>query len=264
MIALLTDFGDTDPFVGVMKGVMLGINPELTIVDLTHGIEPQDIGQAAFILKTSLSYFPPGTLFVVVVDPGVGGSRKIVYVRCEKVEFLAPDNGVLYPSLQHHRPLRIIEVKNTDYFLKPVSRTFHGRDIFAPVAAHLSRGLKPEFLGDPLSPEDLGKGSFPQPYQDPEGIWHGEVVHIDRFGNLITNFSQSQIHLKDNARLELEIKNVKIQNIAKNYEAGEGKPAVLMNSFDTLEIVLAQGSAAEFFKIKKGERVRLTCRMSSC
>jgi len=263
IIALLTDFGENDPFVGVMKGVMLSLNPHVTIVDLTHGIPPGDIGEAAFILKTSLAYFPKGTLFVIVVDPGVGSERKILYAKTSSFEFLAPDNGVLQFILEESSPIELIHVQNSDYFLHPVSHTFQGRDIFAPVAGHLSKGLDPKKLGPVLAKEKLVSFPFPKAYRDRNGIWHGEVIYIDRFGNLITNFFHPEIDLQKNAIEEIGIKDMKVRDFVKNYREQEGRPVVLMNSFDAIEIAFSQGNAATFFNVKKGEKVTLKCRTSS-
>jgi len=187
IIALLTDFGLNDNFVGVMKGVIYHINPEVKIVDLSHQIESHNIHEAAFLLKSSYPYFPEGTVFLIVVDPGVGSERKSVIVETEKYLFVAPDNGVL-SFLMERDMKRIIQITNEEYFLKPVSRTFHGRDIFAPVAAYLSKGEKVEKFGSQT--RKIEKLTFPEP-QVKNNRLVGEVIYVDRFGNPITNINQN-------------------------------------------------------------------------
>jgi S-adenosylmethionine hydrolase len=183
-IALLTDFGTTDTYVGVMKGVMLGIAPQLQFVDLTHAIQPQNVRQAAFALLNSYRFFPSGTLFLVVVDPGVGGTRKPLSVRTENYLFVAPDNGVLSYVLREAGTTEIIELNNPDYHLATVSHSFHGRDIFAPVAAHLASGVALDRIGVPLAQPVM----LPEPTLRVEGKRvNGEVMHIDHFGNVITS-----------------------------------------------------------------------------
>jgi S-adenosylmethionine hydrolase len=264
MIVLLTDFGSKDPFVGIMKGVMLSYHPTLSIVDLTHDISPQDVAEAAFVLKTSLAYFPKATLFVVVVDPGVGTNRKIIYVETSRHRFLAPDNGILGWVLEEENPVRILEVKNSKYFLKPISNTFHGRDIFAPVAAHLAVGLNPEELGPALRLEDLVSSPLPKPVQEKDGSWRGHVIYIDRFGNLITNLWQSLLHLKGDEKVELFLKGKTFKGFAKAYGNNhQNGGIVLLNSFNTVEVAVSHGNAAVAYGVKKGEEVVLRCLTSS-
>ncbi len=260
MIVLMTDFGLTNPFVGVMKGVILGISPNSRMVDLTHDISPQDVAEAGFILKTSYFYFPQGSLFVIVVDPGVGTKRKIVYMETENHRFLAPDNGILTTLFPEEKPVKTIEVKNSAYFLKPVSSTFHGRDIFAPLAAYLDQGIKPEELGDLLDPNALVHSPAPRPKKDKDGNWHGEIVYIDRFGNLITNLSGALVPSKEKA--EILIKERILKGLNETYSELSAVPSALLNSFHTIEIAVNHGSAEEFLNVKKGEKVILKCPMS--
>lgn len=183
-ITLTTDFGADDWFVGAMKAVILGIHPRASVVDLTHGIAPGDLRAGAFALMAGCRYFPKGTVHVAVVDPGVGGPRRAIAARTANGFFVGPDNGVLSWALRLEKIETIRLLENRDYFLDPVSRTFHGRDIFAPVAAHLSRGLPVRRLGREL--EDYVRLPWPQATKRP-GQVRGEVVHLDRFGNAITN-----------------------------------------------------------------------------
>ena len=184
IITLTTDFGMSDAFVGAIKGVILGINPNAQIVDVSHEIPPQDIDRAAFVVKSAASCFPKGTIHVVVVDPGVGTERPVLAVRTEGGVFLAPDNGVLKYIFAGHPGAEVFNVTRSEYFRGRVSRTFHGRDIFAPVAAHLSKGLAPEKLGSPFA--DFERGSVARPVRSPNRI-AGVIIAFDRFGNGITN-----------------------------------------------------------------------------
>ncbi len=256
----MTDFGIRDPFVGIMKGVIEKIAPALHVSDLTHAIPPQNIQVGAFILSASFRYFPERTLFVAVVDPGVGSARRIIYAETPKYRFLAPDNGLLGMIFDEEEPTQVVEVSNSKYFLHPTSHTFHGRDIFAPVAAYLSRGVKPEELGPTINPGDLSPLPFTKPYQDEKGEWHGEIVYIDQFGNLITNFSQNQLGLNGKETVELRVKNRAVKGLAESYTQGNGEPIVVLDSFGTLEIALFKGSAQDFLNVKQGEKVSLRCQ----
>jgi S-adenosylmethionine hydrolase len=186
IITLTTDFGPSSPYAAAMKGVVLSINPAATLVDLTHGIRPQDVAQAAVVLDDVAERFPPGTIHVAVVDPGVGTDRAIVYARIRGQQYVCPDNGLLSRLARRSAPERIIRLENPAYWLTPVSATFHGRDIMAPVAAHLSLGLDPGLLG---ARADLaGRLDWPEPRQSADRI-DGVVLEIDSFGNLITNIT---------------------------------------------------------------------------
>ncbi|MEP7294036.1 MAG: SAM-dependent chlorinase/fluorinase, partial [Chloroflexota bacterium] len=187
LIALLTDFGTTDTYVGVMKGVMLGIAPDIQLVDLTHAIQPQNIRQAAFLLLNSYRFFPPETVFLVVVDPGVGSSRRALAVRAGQYTFVAPDNGVLSYVLDELSECQTVELTNPDYQLSGASNTFHGRDIFAPAAAHLAAGVPLDTLGAPVDPPVI----LPDPSLVVAGKHViGEVLHIDHFGSAVTSIGQ--------------------------------------------------------------------------
>lgn len=183
-IALLTDFGTTDIYVSVMKGVMHGISPDIQIIDISHSIEPQNIKQAAFSLLNAYQYFPVGTIFVVVVDPGVGSQRRAVAVQSGGYVFVAPDNGVLsYVLADLHDDMQAVELNNSAYHLAVVSRTFHGRDVFAPVAAHMAVGVRLDELGDRV--EKLVEfAGLPMTIEG--SLARGEVAHIDQFGNVVT------------------------------------------------------------------------------
>lgn len=258
VVTLLTDFGLRDPFVGVMKGVMLEINPALQIVDLCHQVEPQNVRQAAFMLMTSCGYFPRGTIHVAVVDPGVGTHRNILACRTDHYYFLVPDNGLLGPTLQRH-PLRAcVAVSNEDFFRRPVSLTFHGRDIFAPVAAHLSRGLPLEELGPPASPAELLR--FPEPRQVDEGRVLGEVLYCDHFGNLITNIQEEDVRRisEDPAGVLITVGGTTIGGLSSAYAAE--RPGILLaiiGSTGFLEVAVNLGSAQELLGAEVGAPVEV-------
>ena len=186
IITLTTDFGSGSPYVAALKGVTLSVNPAATIVDITHEIRPQDIRQGAVVLDDVCERFPPDTIHVVVVDPGVGTDRAIVYAQIGRQHYVAPDNGLLCRLAERTAPARIIRLVNDKYWLTPVSSTFHGRDIMAPVGAQLSLGLDPSLLGPPL--ETLVELKWPEVVVEPDRIV-GQVSEIDSFGNLITNIS---------------------------------------------------------------------------
>lgn len=265
LITLLTDFGIQDEYVGVMKAVILSINPGATIVDITHHIEPQDITQAAYTLKAAHSYFPKGSVHVVVVDPGVGGARSILALRKNGCIFLAPDNGVLTFLIQNNAADEIFLVENRAYFLKSISNTFHGRDIFAPVAAHLSTGTALSKVGPEADPQTLIQTPFPQPYINPMHDLVGAIVAIDHFGNLITNIDTTALRQfrrsQDDLDLEIVIGNHIIKGLNPSYANTPPRAALaIINSRDQLEIALNGANAAEYLKARKGDPVTLRIR----
>ena len=263
VITLITDFGLADEYVGVMKGVMLSIHPQADIVDISHGIAPQNIHQAAFMLASAYPYFTAGTIHVVVVDPGVGTDRRIVCLQMKGYRFLAPDNGVLTRVLEQGPAESVWRVENPVYWLDHVSRTFHGRDIFAPVAAHLLNGLEGNQLGRELDSTRLMR----LPDMGPDIIGRGEIngciVTVDRFGNLITNIDAKTISGvktgKESNDLDLVMAGRQISGLSQNYDnKGEGQPLVLVNSRGYLEIAVNKGSATDIFKVGMGEPVKVT------
>jgi S-adenosylmethionine hydrolase len=275
LIALLTDFGTTDTYVGVMKGVMLDINPALQLVDLTHAIQPQNIKQAAFTLLNSYSFFPPGTVFLVVVDPGVGSERKPIAVRAGHWLFVAPDNGVLSYALRDIGHPEAAELENRIHRLKAVSNTFHGRDIFAPAAAHLTLDVSFDHLGQRVEPVML-----PEPRLVIEGNHiRGEVLHIDHFGNVVTSIglfnwdSPDQLILKPrfgtNPPLICPALSVEVSVSATNpphtrlsichtyAEVEKGEALALVGSSGYLELSVNQGDFAAQFGVHIGAPVEL-------
>ncbi|MDR4509663.1 MAG: SAM-dependent chlorinase/fluorinase [Candidatus Brocadiaceae bacterium] len=258
VIALLTDFGAQDAYVGIMKGVIAAINPQSSIIDICHSIPPQDIFQGAYLLYTAYKYFPKDTIHVAVVDPGVGSERDIVCVHTKDYLFLAPDNGILGFILPHERPQTIVRITNKKYFLPSPSTTFHGRDIFAPVAAHLSLGVKLQQLG--IETDHLNTLCLPMPRKKRKGGIEGEVIAIDRFGNLITNITKDYLKgLKCPQRnIGILIGKRKITGLGKSYaEANIGMPLALFGSSGFLEVSINQGNAGKYFKVEKGAKVAI-------
>lgn len=249
-----------DPFVGVIKGVIARLNPWAQVIDLTHLVSAQGVEEAAFLLASSYRYFPPGTIHVAVVDPGVGGKRKIVAMKAGGYTFLCPDNGLLTLILRKEEPLEMVEVKESKYFLPEVSATFHGRDIFAPVAARLALGFDLKCFGPPLK-EGLVELPFPRPLLNSHGHLLGEVIHIDRFGNLILNITHKDLlaHFGREA-VEVHIGSWRIEGVSTSYIQGEEKraPIALFGSTDHLEVALYGRSAQEELGLGKGERVRVS------
>ncbi len=261
IIALLTDFGTQDIYVGIMKGVILGICPNAQIVDLTHEIPPQDIEAGALALWGAFRFFPQGTVFCAVVDPTVGTNRKAVAVQTSSQFFVGPDNGLLWWAINDSEVLKVVELKNSAYFLPIVSKTFHGRDIFAPVSAHIAKGVSIDKFGPELSVEELRK--LP-PLRASFGTQTiiAQVVHIDRFGNAITNLRRSDFEswLKNigQNRWVATIRSLSFNSLNQSYgEVPEGEPLLIFNSYDLLEIAINLGNAAKMFGIGKGDQLEI-------
>jgi S-adenosylmethionine hydrolase len=254
IITLTTDFGLNDWFVGTMKGVVLRLNPRATVVDITHDVLSGDIWAGAFALAASYRFFPRRTVHVAVVDPGVGSERAAVAVRTADYFFVGPDNGVLSLALRRESVQAIHRLENEKYFLHPISRTFHGRDIFAPVAAHLSRGVACVKLGS--ARKDMERLDWPEIRQDRYGL-HGQVVYVDRFGNAITNVSNELFGQRHNpwtvwrGAKRLCVVEAFYQAVAK------GERVAVPGSTGFLEIAINGGNAALEFGLKKGSKLTL-------
>lgn len=258
IITLLTDFGIQDEYVGVMKGMIISINPAVTVIDVTHGIEPQNITAAAYALKAAYSFFPQGSIHVAVVDPGVGTQRGIVAVPCAGHIFLAPDNGILIPVLKEHSPEEGYLVENENLFNHPVSRTFHGRDVFAPVAAHLSQGLPLKALGPRMNPGRLKPLDVREPWIDESGTLEGRIVSVDRFGNLITNIGRGHLSTIKPGPLEIRVGNHVVSGMVDTYAQGrQGELMAIVGGRDCLEIAVNGGSARNMLNLAQGGIVRL-------
>jgi S-adenosylmethionine hydrolase len=258
IITLLTDFGAADVFVGSMKGVILGINPLAHIVDLTHDVRPHDIRSAAYLLHSAARYFPPGTIHVAVVDPGVGSERRPLLAFTAEQYFVAPDNGILSTLLATEFDVEIRELTNKQFFLGSIGSTFHGRDVFAPAAAWLSRGEPIESFG-PLI-ENIIRFDVPRARQE-NSILIGEIQHIDRFGNLITNVSKEDLVSFAGAemlKLQVCLRGGQIAGLSRCYaEAPAGELAALVNSDSWLEIFCNQDRAADRVKATVRDRVEV-------
>lgn len=264
IITLTTDFGFSDPFVGIMKGVMLRINPSLQVVDITHQIEPYNILEAALILGLYYSYYPPGTIHVVVVDPGVGSQRRPILAWTKDYYFIAPDNGVLSRVYQDSGFQGVRELTERQYFLEELSSSFHGRDVFSPVAAWLTTGLEQPTLGEKV--EDYVRLDIPQPKWVAENEIRGEIVYVDRFGNLTSNISEPMIRQKiasarERERVQIWMGPMEIDGIKRFY--AEGKPGELsatINSWGHLEVYMNLGNADQAMGGTKGQPIKITVR----
>ncbi len=253
LITLTTDFGIEDPFVGIMKGVIARINPRAIVVDLTHGIPAQNILAAAMTLRHAVKYFPQKTIHVVVVDPGVGSTRRPLLIAVDETYFIGPDNGVLSLAGEGRQPNRIVHLSNPAYYLKPTSGTFHGRDIFAPVAAYLSLGIAPEAFGETL--DDYIHIDPPEVVRAKRSVT-GEIVYIDGFGNLFTNIQEQDLTGLGGETLSIVLGELTIAGLALNYSTVEsGQPVALINSWGVLEIALNKGDVARRFSVRIGEKV---------
>ncbi|HUL00185.1 MAG TPA: SAM-dependent chlorinase/fluorinase [Nitrospirota bacterium] len=261
IITLTSDFGGRDAFTASIKGVILKINPQAQIVDLTHEVAPQDIWEAAFTLKSAYSFFPKGTVHLAVVDPGVGSNRRPVIVVTESYYFVGPDNGLFTLIYQEAERLRVHHITAAHYFLPNPGPTFHGRDVFAPVAAWLAKGIPSGNFGDEIT--DYMKLSVPVPKVAANTI-DGHVVHIDRYGNMITSISYKILRTlltesTDPGAVSISVGGREIKGLKKFYaEAAPGEPSAIINSDGVVEIFVFKQSARTILSGKRGEIVRLS------
>jgi S-adenosyl-L-methionine hydrolase (adenosine-forming) len=278
IITMITDFGLTDEYVGVMKGVILSHDPGIQIIDICHSLSPQSIEDAAYIIESTIAYFPDRTVHLVVVDPGVGSGRRIVICETAKQLFIGPDNGIFSLLLQNNLICTAYEVNNSDYFLDPVSNTFHGRDIMAPLAARIATGLNPAKAGVEITPESMFCIDLPQPVFDKDNNKiSGQIISIDRFGNLTTNIHARDLkklkgHLKKNTSAHKGISLAKtakspnsvIISMGNNHipgpfeyycQAEKNSGLAIIASRNYLEIAINQGSAAQFYNVEVGEKI---------
>ena len=282
LIVLTTDFGLTDPYVGVMKGVILGINPSVAVVDLTHQIQPQNILQASFTLATSYRFFPKEATHAIVVDPGVGTNRRAILLVTPHGRFIAPDNGVLsgvlgdYLGEMSPKPgiislptgLMAYSLTNPSYWLHPVSQTFHGRDVFAPVAAHLSMGVLPHDLGELI--REIVWLPAPKPFRQGNAI-DGEILMVDHFGNLVSNIPADMVSgllagmAVGDRSLRVEIKGIRISGLSRTFHddmltgasAASNNFVALLGSNGFLEVAFPDGNAASMLGVRAGEPLRV-------
>jgi S-adenosylmethionine hydrolase len=260
IITLTTDFGLNDHFVGTVKGVILNIFPEVEIVDICHSVQAFDVLDGALTIAQSYSYFPSGTVHMVVVDPGVGTARRPLLVTGDKHHFVAPDNGVLSMVYGREERLHIRHVTAEHYSLQPVSNTFHARDIFAPVAAWLAKGVDPEKFGEEIT--DFVRFNSPKPKSVDGGSLRGVVLKVDRFGNLVTNITPQDAPMLfgvDPVPFKISVGKHEITEIHPNYSEGSpGEVFAILGSMGYLEIASGRGSAAKIIGTGKGTEVMVS------
>ena len=260
LITLLTDFGDRDWFVAAMKGVILSIHPDARIVDLSHQIAPHRIDEAGYFLKSCYREFPEGTIHVVVVDPGVGSERRVIIVKSTRYFFLAPDNGVLTYIFDDEQPVEVREIDQRKFRRESPGHTFDGRDLFAPVAARLAKDETFESYGPVIG--DYRTFAIAQPRWE-QTILVGEIVYVDRFGNLISNLTQQHLERARSVamrrQLSIRIGGRIIEGVVNSYSEGmTEKPSALINSNGKLEIFLKEASAADLLQARRGGRIEVS------
>jgi S-adenosyl-L-methionine hydrolase (adenosine-forming) len=255
IITLTTDFGLRDHYVSAMKAVILGISPGVRLVDISHQIPPQDVMAGAWVVKNAAPYFPEGTIHLVVVDPGVGTERIPVALQLGEQFFVGPDNGV-FSLIAENNDYTACRLTDPSYWRENASNTFHGRDIFAPVAAHLANGVNLEKFGDAV--EKLVTYRWATPISDKDGI-QGWIVHIDRFGNLISNIPEELIQkLNLTGRLKIYVGNTILHQLVKSYGFVEdGEPAAYIGSSGMLEVAINKGNASEMLGVHKGAQISI-------
>src|SRR5213596_1217078 len=255
VIALLTDFGSKDHYAGTMKGVALGICPDATLVDISHDLPPHYVLGAALELAAAYKYFPAGTVFLVVVDPGVGSMRRGIAAEIGDYKFVAPDNGVLTAVVDDHAPKKVVELSERRYARPTVSRTFEGRDRFAPAAAWLAKGIELSALG--RSATAIHRLNIPQPTVDADRIL-GEVLRVDRFGNLITNIDRKSFDKVASGPLDIRVGTFQVSRVISTYaDASPGDICALFGSSDHLEIAANGTSAAAELSLGRGAPVQI-------
>ena len=253
VITLTTDFGLVDPFVGIMKGVIAGRAPGATVIDVTHGIPPQDVRAGALVLRHAVPYFPPGSVHVAVVDPGVGTERRALCVETATGWLVGPDNGVLSLAAPSAGVRRIVHLTEEGFFLSGRSATFHGRDVFAPVAAALAVGTAAVHLG--VEVHDMVRINLPAPRIDERTV-RGEVIYVDRFGNLVTNVERDTVDRVRHRQPTVRVAGKAVGSIVTAYGAiGRGDAGAVVNSWDLLEIAVRDGSARDRLGVGVGEPV---------
>ncbi|HWQ12786.1 MAG TPA: SAM-dependent chlorinase/fluorinase [Roseiflexaceae bacterium] len=263
IITITTDFGLADSYVGTMKGVMLGIAPGARLVDITHTVGPQEIHQAAYIVQTFYPYFPPGTVHLVVVDPGVGSDRRQIALVTPEAMFVAPDNGVLTYAWRDalarwgREQVAVYELAERRFWLPRISNTFHGRDIFSPVAAHLANGVPPSAMG-PWLP-GITEAALEQPAPGRSGELVGRIIHVDHFGNCITNIMPEHlVHAGMEGRITVQIIDQRIPGLYRTYaEGASGSLIALVGSSNRLELAVCNGNAARTLGVGIGDTVKI-------
>lgn len=257
IITLTTDYGTNDHLVGTLKGVILKINPDVNIVDITHNVTPYDLLDGALAIGSSYSYFPPRTIHVVVIDPGVGTDRRPLLVTAETQYFVAPDNGVLSLVYEREESILVRHANVEHYYLQPLSKTFHGRDIFAPVAAWLSKGSQAAAMGNEIT--DYKKFAMPRP-KTSDGVMKGVVLRVDSFGNLVTNFRPEYLPAAalETGAVQLQVGAQSVTRLVNTFAQGNpGEAFAYIGSNGFVEIGVNKGSAAKTLNAGRGVAVTL-------
>jgi len=257
IITLTSDFGLKDPYVAEMRAVVLSINSNVILVDVTHEIEKFNVRMGAFVLASAAPYFPRSTIHVAVVDPGVGTNRRPLLIQTKQGFLIGPDNGLLALAAKNQKAENIYAITNRKLMLPQISSTFHGRDIFAPAAAHLANGISPREFGPRI--QKIVIPEFAKMVRKKDSLV-GEVIHIDGFGNIVTNFSKKEIELLNiKNTIKVKLKNAELRlKLCRSYtDAEKGEPLAIIGSHDFLEIALNQGNAAKIFRTKSGNTVTL-------
>ncbi len=251
IITITTDFGQSDPYVAIMKGVILAINPSAKVVDITHQVQAGSIQEGAIIIKEAYKWFPKGTIHLCVVDPGVGGRRRPIMVLADNHFFVGPDNGLFWPIIELQRDIDIIDLTEKKYWLTDISSTFHGRDIFSPVSAHLSLRVDPFLFGESIS--DPTTLDYPIPYQRNSELI-GHVIRVDRFGNLITNITEDKLRAFTASKdFVIKVGKIVLKKTSHFYsDAQKGEPLALIGSSNFLEIAINMGSASDYLNKECG------------
>jgi S-adenosylmethionine hydrolase len=258
IITLTTDYGTNDHLVGVLKGVILKINPDVTIVDITHGVTPFDLLDGALAISSAYAFFPPRTIHVVIVDPGVGTERRPLLISGQNQYFIAPDNGVLSGVFEKEPNPTVRHLTSEHYFLQPVSKTFHGRDIFAPAAGWLSKHWQPASMGEVI--EDFKRFAMPKP-KEADGLLKGVVLKVDGFGNLITNIRAEDVSPEaiEKGQLQLQAGTHPVTRLVTTFASGSaGEAIAYVGSSGYLEIAVNKGNASKTLGIGRGTPVLLT------
>jgi S-adenosylmethionine hydrolase len=257
IITLTTDFGLKDPYVAEMKAVILNISPNTLIVDITHNVEKFNIRMGAYVLACASQYFPKDTIHVAVVDPEVGTKRRAIIVQTKNAFYIGPDNGVLALAAKNQKIEHVYEIRNRRFMMPKISNTFHGRDVFAPAAAHLANGVPPAEFGPEIG--EIVTPKFAKVVRR-ESFLVGEVLHVDGFGNVVTNFGEKELELmgvKDVVDVKFKSVRLKLKLCRAYVEVEPHKSLAIIGSHNFLEIAVNQGNAAETFEIKPGDEVKL-------
>lgn len=258
MITLTTDFGLKDPYAAEMKAVILGISPNAVIIDITHEVAKFNVRMGAYVLSSAAPYFPRGTIHVAVVDPGVGTQRRPILIQTKQGFFVGPDNGILVMATENQGIKCIYEITNPKFMLSKVSSTFHGRDVFAPAAAHLAGRVNPAEFGPEI--HEITKPEFAKVTKR-KNVLFGEVLHVDNFGNIITNVRETElarIRVKERVNVELPDHKLKLKFCRAYADAKPQQPLALIGSHSYLEIAMNQGDAAAEFNTKVGDKVTVS------